>query len=302
MRVYYNGTDITEYVEVKSCIVRDLSGDKCDSINIVFENADTWFMWGTDVDDQIYIVDEEYESGAMYVNTVLPEDNTYRVLATALPERARNKGNNSFINMSLEEIMRSCAAISNMGYQIYGIDKDIIIPYIERRNEGCAAFLSRLLTLEGAVLKCINGNYVAIGIEYTQSLSTDIKLMIDAEQSGVRYMRKGKRARQYEVYSPYASATAVDVIADGITISESMPVLDVVQAGRWARNKLLSHNMDVEHVYMSTDLNSGYTSMIKIEIEGNTDATGEWLVKEVEHDLIRRSTFTTLMRCINTIQ
>lgn len=168
MEIFYQGADITDMVQTRKCIVRDRAGSRCDSMELEFENASGWYAWGPREDDQIIVAHEKYNSGIMYVNTILPKDGRYRIIATALPCAARKKQNRSFIGQSLEEIMRSCAFSSGMGFQMFGIDGDIVIPYIEQDNEGATLFLHKLLALEGALLKCVNGKYTAIGIEYAQ--------------------------------------------------------------------------------------------------------------------------------------
>ena len=41
--------------------------------------------------------------------------------------------------------------------------------------------------------------------------------------------------------------------------------------------------------------------MLRIDIEGDTDATGEWIIDEVEHDFIQRTSIATMRRCIRSI-
>lgn len=305
MEIYYQGKDITDMVQVKSCTVHDTCGSRCDSLDIVFNNAAGWYSWGPEEDDQIIVSHEGYDSGIMYLNMVMPEEGKYRILATSLPCKARSRGNKSYINQTIGDIMRSCAALSGMESQIFGLDEKLIIPYIERDNESSAAFLNRLLTLEGAALKCVNGKYTAIGIEYAQDMEVASTVLLTAKQAGTQYKRNGMAYKGLSVKTPYAEAMAEDTaVADTHTVMTNcaIPALNNIQAGRWARGKLLDLNRKCESLEIKSDFNPAYTAMIRIDIEGDTDATGEWLIDHVSHDLINLQTTAKMKRCIRTIR
>lgn len=300
MEIYYQGTDITDMVQVNSCIVRDTASGRCDSLEIEFGNAAGWYSWGPEEDDVIVVSHNGYDSGMMYVNKILPANGNYSILAASLPCSARKKEYRSFYEQSIEDIMRICAARSGMEYKIFGLDAGIIIPYIEQENEGCASFLNKLLTLESAALKAVNGSLTAISYAYAQSLDPKQTIELSAGQDGVRYRRDGTTYKSLTVKTPYAMATAVDSIVSGkhlgLTIGH-YPAMSNLQAARWARGKLLYLNRQCESVVIRSGYNPGITALIRIDIEGDTDASGEWLVDEVEHDLKNLTTVSTLRRC-----
>lgn len=305
MKIYYQDTDITESVQVKSCIARDNGGGRSDSLTIEFNNASSWHSWGAQEDDQIAVAHNGYNTGVMYINRVIPENDVYTIMASSLPCKAREKGYRSFYKKSIEEIMRQCAMESNMDFSIYGIDGKIIIPYIERNNEGCAAFLDKLLTLEGAALKCVNGKYSAIGLAYAQERTALQMLQLTATQEGIHYMKKGTAYKGVKIITPYASGTATD---DNVsenhtwyTICGELPARNNIQAARWARGKLLALNRQCEELIMQTDFNAGLTALIRIDVESNTDTAGQWLIQDVEHDFMNLKTTATMRRCIWSI-
>ena len=305
MQIIYQGVDITDMVQVTRCVSRDTADNRCDSLDIEFENATGWYGWQPQEDDQIVVDQDGYDTGIMYLNTILPEDGRYRIYATALPCAAREKGWQSFIGNTIEEIMRICAVNCGMDYRIFGIDGKTVIPYIQRENEGCAAFLSRLLKLEGAVLKCINGNFTAIGIQFAQELVPHQTIEIMADQTGCEYTRCGKTLRSLTVSTPYGKATAEDTDVptehSSRTVSD-VPAKDSAQAGRWAVGLLLHENRKCESLCVESEFNVGFTAMTRIDIEGGTDATGEWLIEEAEHDYINMKSTARMRRCIWSIQ
>ena len=304
MRVVYQDYDITNQVQVKDCIVTDTCGSRCDSLDITFENAAGWYRWGPKEDDRIVVYRGKYDTGTMYVNTVLPEGGKYRIYATTLPCSARRKGYKSFANKTIEEIMRECAMETGMDYKIYGIDGDIVVPYIQKNNEGCAAFLCRLLMLEGAALKCVNGKYTAIGINYAQERNAYKGFSINSDTPNVFYTRSGVALKALTVTTPYATATAEDTAIDSshVRTEINLPASDNVQAGRWARNKLLNINRQTERVSLQADFDDLITAMMRLDITGNTDAAGEWIVDKAQHDLINGKTSVEALRVVRTIQ
>lgn len=305
VEIFYQGTDITDMVQVNACIVRDTAAGRCDSLEIEFGNAAGWYSWGPEEDDKIIVGHNGYDSGVMYVNKIMPEDGKYRIMAASLPCKARAKGNASFYGQTIEEIVRSCAMVSGMEYQLFGIDGAAVIPYIERENEGCAAFLNRFLMLESAVLKCVNGKYAAIDIKYAQGMEAGQTVELMANQEGSKYRRDGTKYRGVTIKTPYASAYARDAAVGSthaaLTIND-LPAMNDIQAGRWARGKLLWLNRQCEKVTVQNSFNAGLTAMARIDVTGDTDATGEWLVEEAEHDFINLTTTAILRRCLWSIQ
>ena len=304
MQIIYQGKDITQYVIVRQCVARDTAGGRCDSLDIEFENAAGWYAWGPEEDDTILIAHDGYDTGTLYVNTVLPEDGRFRIFATALPCKARRKTYRSYTGKTIGEIMQSAAMASGMNYALYGVDAQTVIPYIEQENESAAAFLRRLLMLEGAALKCVNGKYVGIGIQYAQNREPNQGIELAAKRSGFDYRRNGAKLRSLTVRTPYASATATDTDVPSShisTVTGEHPALNNIQAGRWAKGLLLDLNRQCESLKVESEYNIGFASMTRIDITGNTDATGEWVIETAEHDFINKTSTALMRRCIRAI-
>ena len=305
MRIWYQGVEITNQAQVRECRVKDTCGERCDSLDILFENASGWFMWQPEEDDMIIVELDGYNSGVMYLNAVMPEDGKYRIIASALPSKARAKTYRSFYGQTIGQIMDVCAAYTNMSRSVYGIEESTVIPYIQQEGETSAAFLYRLLMFEGAALKCINGKYAAIGIEYAAGLDAGAGFYLVADQRDVTYTRMGMAYKSITIRTPYGEATAEDTAVDsshvGLVLG-CLPVTNVVQAGRWARGKLQCLNRKMETLQMKTGFNPGISAMVRVDIAGNTDAAGIWLVEEAEHDLINRKTSFIMHRYIDTIR
>lgn len=305
MDVIYEGKNISDDVDVKKCIHRDVSGGRRDMLDIEFEYSNKWFGWQPQRDDKIRIELNGYSTGDLYVNTILPEHGRYRIIATGAKAAARRKAWASYEEKALGAIMATCAAECGMEYGLYGISGGNVYPYMVRENEDSTAFLDRLLTLEGGRLKCLNGKLRGIGIEYAQGQAAGQTVEIDSTQMQARYIhREDVKYAGITIQTPYATASAFDSSASGGVhpVISVHPALNSAQAGRWARGLLLNHNRTAETLELGMEYNAGLTALARIDIESSTDAAGEWVVDEVEHDFVILKTRATLMRCVTTVR
>ena len=305
MKIIYENTDITCYVQAKSCTVRDTAGERCDSLELELEDAATWLRWGPQEDERIRVTKQGYDSGEMYLHSIQPRDGVFRVLATSLPCAARRKAYRSFVGKTLEEILNACAVTSGMDYRIYGLDGKTQIPYIQREMESCAAFLCRLLRMEGAELKCVSGRYAAIGVLYAQERSAHQTVRLRENQPGVEMLKNGEKLCALTVRTPWASARAEDTAVPAShpeSVENDTPARTALQAGRWARGLLLAHNRRCETLSLQSEFNPGWTAMTRIDVTGGSAADGEWLIADAEHDLIENSSTAKLHRCVASIR
>ena len=305
MIIIWEGTDITGYVTVRKAAARDTCGGRCDGLEIEFENAESWYRWGPKEDDQINVAHGGWDSGNLYLNTIAPTGGKYRVLGTALPCKARKRQWDSFENKTIEEILRRCAAQTGMEFACYGIERANRIPYIQRENESCAAFLNRLAVLEGAKLKCVNGRYTMIGLDWAQERNAIETIRSAADQDGIDYKRSGVTDKSITVITPYATGTAVDDAVDSThtqTEITNLPATDNMQAARWARNLLKARNRKCESLTIQSKFNPAWSAMCRVDITGGTDADGEWIIEDVEHDLQNETSRATLYRCIQSVR
>lgn len=284
-------------------MISDTEGARCDSLCIEMENASTWYSWTPEKDDRILVIQDGYDSGTMYLNTIEGEDGHFSLFATSLPCSAREKRNRSYAGKTLNEIIQSAAMESGMDYALFGIDGQTVIPYIQQYNESCAAFLARLLRLEGATLKCINGKYAAIGLAWAQARAAHQTLTILPGRRGTTHRKDGNRAKTLKVRSACASGTATDEDADGTLdrLREDIPATDNAQAGRWARGLLLDENRQCESICIESAFNPGLTAATRIDLRGNPATAGQWIITEAGHDLINMQSTAKLLRCILSI-
>lgn len=303
VKLIYEGTDMGGYANVIRCVHRAYAHGRADSLELEVDHAAAWYRWKPKKDDAIVAERDGYSTGRMYLNSMVPEGDRFRIVASSLPAAARRVAWQGYENETLSAIMHRCAAECGMGEGIYGLDGDVRYRYMLRRNEGSAAFLERLCRMEGMALMALNGAFRALSVAWAQRRAASVDLWIDTDQPEVTHRRQpAERASALTVYAPGIRVTARDSL--GIsqnTRSVALPATDAAQAGRWARGLLLMENRECERVTMKSAFNAAMKPMVRAQIEGPTDATGSWLVDSVEQDLKDGGTEAVLLRCVESI-
>lgn len=305
MQILYEGADITRHAEVVEAVAYDHAGERADALCLTLQNAQKWYAWKPQRDDAIEVRQTGYTTGRMYLDTVHPEGARYRVIATSMPAAARQRRWQSYEQQTLRTILRGVAAETQMDSQVYGLEEQTRYPFHLRKNETGTAFLSRILRLEGAVLKCVGGKLTALGIASCQALTPQRRIEVSAATAGIRHTRtEGAGYAGARVITPQAFGMAKDAAATGgmfLTIQDA-PALDAITAFRWARGVLLYENRKRETLELPMLFDPGVTAMLPLDIAGEEALAGAWLVERATHDFINKKTTCSLIRCVDSIR
>lgn len=299
----WNGVDITSRVNIAGCVHTDSAGEK-DVLELTLEGADQWYRWAPETGDRIEYRMDGYSTGEMYLDAVVPMKDRYRVMAGSVKHDADRKNYESFRGMTLGALMTRVAASCRMNGALYGLGANLDYTYLMKRNEGYAAFMERILRMEGGTLKVYNGTLRGIGILYAQERPAVCGLTVTTRQAGIVYRRReSQKWNVLKVVTPYASAKAIDMNAVNGTemVIPNLPAMTDAQAGRWARGLILSHNRKCETLTVEQELNLRMTALARVDVTGGTDADGLWIVDKAEHDLYNRRTEVTMVRAITTV-
>lgn len=304
LKIRYEGVDITYDVDILKCIHREASSGRADTLDIEFDHAAAFHRWGPREDDRIEVARDGYSTGTLYIDSLIPCGERYRILATSLPSAAKRTAWQSYQDESFKALMHRCAVECGMGDGTYGLDGDWRYAYLTRRDEGCAAFLNRLGEWEGMAIKAVNGSMRAVYVPWAQRLAAQRSLWIDTTQDGVEYLaRPSARLSALTVCAPGIRATARDAAATAQSRGEiALPAHSAAEAGRWARGLLSMRNRQAERLKVKSKFDPGMTAMIRVDVEGGTAADGEWIIDEAEHDMKNDSTEINLLRCIESVE
>ena len=305
IQLTWNGTDITGYCNITGCVHREAAGGKSDTLELQLDRAATWYRWGPEEGDTISADMDGYSTGDLYLTAIIPNGDQYRLIASGMKGAANRKAWDSFENKTFKEILDRCAAEIGMTGKIYGTDERLLEPYCLRKNEGVGKFLNRIAVMEGFKLKTWNGALRAIYLPWAEEQEPAQLMEINSKTSGVTYRRRKSAAwTGLTVKSPQVSALARDtgVSGNNMPVITGLPATTAAEAGRWARNLLKDHNRQTEELRLEQRLNAKLGALTRIDITGETDASGAWIVEEAEHDLKNKSTSALLYRVTDTIR
>lgn len=303
MKLWYQGKDITGQVDILRAETEDNSGGATDCLSLLLDHADAWMRWNPQKNDTIRMTRGGYDTKTMYLHTVKPDEGRYWIYATGCKCTPFPAKWASYEKKTLGSIMASCAGEGGMGARQFGISGGILYPYLLRENMRAPAFLERILNREGAVLKCLDGKFTAIGVTYAQSIEARQTLNVGSRAAKIEYIdRRDRSWSSVTIDTPFGSGMAIDVGSNGKTRTiTDLAVDDDSMAKRWARGILLTHNRESEVLNAEMEFNPGYTAMVKITVNGADDLKGEWLVDTVTHDLVVGRTKARMLRCVKTV-
>lgn len=301
--LYYEGSDITDDVDIIECVLKDVSGGESDCLNLKVDHAEKWFRWGPAKNDRLRVTRGGYDSKTLYLNTVVPEDGAYRIFATAARCAPAVPRWQTFEDMTLSAVMGICAGEMGMGSKVSGLNGGVTYEYLLRSNERAPAFLEKIVNREGGVLKALDGRFVGIGVSYAQGLPPMHRLELDSGQLDSEYIdRRDMKWSGVTIRTPFGNGEARDGSADGQTRTiTDITVDDDAMAYRWAKGILMARNRQAEILNIEMDFNPGYTAMVRIDVASGTDAAGEWVIDRVEQNMLDGRTKARMLRCVTSI-
>lgn len=302
MRLIWQGTDITDKVNVRGAVYTDDSGGHLDRMEISLGDPARWYSWRPEKGDTIRAEEDGFDTGDMFLDSVEPEGDLFRVTALSAKDGAMGRRWDSFENEKLKNITARIAGECGMGYAMYGISGGTEYRYMLRKNEKGLGFLHRIAQSEGAVVKCVNGKIVMIGIEYAQKLPVAATIRLDEDMSAWRHVNTpGMRESARYLYDTQGRLyTAYDTDGRGEPRpAQTIMTDDPLEAARQARGLLLTCNRQAEHIYIKSAFDPRMTAMCRVDTVGQVP--GKWLVGKAVHDLFNRTSKLTLDRVIDTI-
>lgn len=303
LSLIYEGVDITDSVDIKECVFRDVSGNECDCLDMKLDHAERWLRWGPKKNDTIQVKRGGYDTKTLYLNTIALEDGVYRVYATSAKSQTFPKRWQTFEGKSMQSIMSVCAGELGMSAKLFGVNGATAYDYLLRRNQTAPVFLEELAGLEGAALKTLDGAFVAIGIAYAQEIEAMHTIELSVDQADSAYIdQRDKRWSSVEIRTPFGKGSARSSGAQGANqVITNLCLDNDAQAHRWAKGMLLAHNRKCEILRLESAFNPGYTAMGRLDVVSKSDANGQWIIDSVEHDMVGNTSRPLLYRCITDI-
>lgn len=302
MKLLYKGVDIWGDVSVNR-IFHDMYAEKhADTLTIrLNDTRKLWDGWSPAPDDEIAVEDGAAKSGAMFVESMTPENGLYVLRATSIPQgMAKARRSKSWEKVKFKLLVEEIASRHGLAVSYYGIT-DQAYNYVAQQDLPDVAFLQQRCTLEGAAFLVYDGTLVVYDEAYMEGQSASKTLTIP-------------RSADFEYEDNAANAYgSVSVVNGGFTgtfsagnglAKELSRILKVqigsqAEADRFAKAILRDVNKGMTTgTFWTTGLLRDYAagSVIDVQTPGAGSWNGAGFVTHMRHDYTKKTTKITFRK------
>ena len=182
LKVFYNGVDITNDISINSCIHDMFACSTADTLTLKFNDINKiWDSWKPQNEDIISITCGVAKSGAMYIDSVIPENGLMILRSSSIPPTAKTVNNKSWENVRLLQLAKEIANRHGLGFESYGVD-DRLYSYVRQDNKPDFEFLQQRCELESLAFLVYDKKLILYSEEYLESQKPVKTITIDTDK------------------------------------------------------------------------------------------------------------------------
>ena len=182
LKVFYNGVDITDDISINSCIHDMFACSTADTLTLKFNDINkVWDNWKAKNEDIISIVCGVAKSGAMYIDSVIPENGLMTLRASSIPPTAKTVNNKSWENVKLLQLAKEIADRHGLGFESYGVENQLY-SYVRQDNMPDFEFLQQRCELESLAFLVYDKKLVLYSEEYLEKQTPVKTITIDTDK------------------------------------------------------------------------------------------------------------------------
>lgn len=178
LRVFYNDNEITEKIQIASCVYEMFAEGASDSIDITFTDvANEWNDWKPSAQgDTIRITDGAIDSGRLYLDSLNPQKARYRIKAFSAPKTAYSIKSRSFASLSLPQLANKIAEDNGLSVKLHDVPETQIV-YTQQVSKSDLAFLQESCMRSGVSFVIFDGCLCLYG-QQAREKSTPTKNLV----------------------------------------------------------------------------------------------------------------------------
>lgn len=292
MKIIYEGVDIYPEVSVNRCF-HDMYGEQ-QSDELLLKLNDTrqlWDTWAPKQGDTIAIEDGAAKTGAMFVESVVPESGIITLRAYSMPQSVKDKRSKSWEKVKFLQLAQEIADRHGLTLDTYGVT-DQTYDYVEQNNLPDFAFFQQRCTLEGVAFLVYDGKLVVYD-EVSMESGTPAGSITITTADDFEYRDEAVNAYgSAEIVNGGLTGTFVAPAGTGKVLRKIIPIRmsDQTEADRFAKNILRDANKNATTgVLWATSLLRNYAagSVVSMATEGVRSWDGPAFISRIRHDYVK---------------
>lgn len=288
MQLIYEGKDITGSVDLRKAEVIDKAGNELDSNEIYANDPEgLWSKWRPAKNHVIELRNGGFTSGKMYLDEIGQEAGLMILKALPVKQQAKQSNSKGWDKVTFLELAQEFAGRHSLQLKTYGIH-NYTYQRVNQVETPDLVFLAGRCLLEGYVLKISDGSLVIYDEKYMEIQASVETIYINDFNGNFSYMDKstgiyGGCSIVFEDFS--YTYTAPDVYGP-IIKTNNIPVYNLAEAQRYARNITRSHNKFEKTLSFTVDLDSKFTAGNTVEVKGTGIADAKYFIYEARHRML----------------
>ena len=302
MKINYNGSDITDKINLESCILTDRYGGLLDSIRLVINDKDNEWT-GVKKGDEITVSMDGYNSGMMYLVTPTSKDSKLTLDAVSLKQSKKVVKSKIWRHVRLTEILSDCAKNNDLTLKTYGII-DYTYESVAQIQKTDLEFASMVCQREGYSVKVDDDCLIVFNEYFMESQDTKLTITPDDVKSGSSFSESSKcvssfTVSYYDCEKGLIEQTAVDGEVLGGSEIKNERVTSYDEAKRFAYGYLRQRNKNHITGRLTMPYNKGISAGTLFHANGFREYDGKYVVSEVSHNITREISSLIVRKVLN---
>ena len=290
LKILYNNKDITDDISVSSCIHDMFACSQADTLLIKFNDAKKlWDGWKPSKEDVISVSYGIAKTGAMYINSVVPENGLMTLRASSIPPTAMDKTDKSWENVHLLQLAKEIASRHGLTFENHGVS-DKVYSYVRQPNIPDFEFLQQRCNLESLAFVVYDKKLVLYDeakLETAEPVK-EVKINSDNDFSYSDSSQKGYGQVIVSNGSLTGNYISKSGLTNALTQTISTAISGQAEADRFAQGLLRQANKNLTNGVFKLPLMREFSagSVMKIATEGVNTWNGNGFVSHIRQDYI----------------
>lgn len=290
LKILYNGKNITDDISVSSCIHDMFACSQADTLLIKFNDAKKlWDGWKPSKEDVISVSYGIAKTGAMYINSVIPENGLMTLRASSIPPTALDKTDKSWENVHLLQLAKEIASRHGLTFENHGVS-DKVYNYVRQPNIPDFEFLQQRCNLESLAFVVYDKKLVLYDeakLETAEPVK-EVKINSDNDFSYTDSSQKGYGKVIVSNGNLTGNYTSKSGLTNALTQTISTAISGQAEADRFAQGLLRQANKNLTNGVFKLPLMREFSagSVMKIATEGVNTWNGNGFVSHIRQDYI----------------